>query len=115
MFLEQNKISFTQQKKFQKCRASRVLPFDFEVFHTYGLVALVEYDGEQHYRAVKQFGGEKEFHKRKQRDAIKTQYCADNGIPLIRIPYWDFDNIDAILTEKLLPLLDASSTQKQAS
>lgn len=76
----------------------------------------IEYDGEYHYKILPHTG-EKRLIQQRQKDAIKTQYCADNGIPLIRIPYWDFDNIDAILTEKLLPLLkvDASSTQKQAS
>lgn len=45
------------------------------------------------------------------RDPLKDKYCADKEIPFIRIPYWDFDNIDAILTEKLLPLLN----EKKAS
>jgi len=30
-------------------------------------------------------------------DSIKTQYCVDNNIKLIRIPYWKFKNIPNIL------------------
>ena len=36
------------------------------------------------------------------RDSIKTKYCKDNNIKLIRIPYWDFKNIDTILTKELI-------------
>ena len=35
------------------------------------------------------------------RDNIKTEYCKDNNITLIRIPYWDFNNIENILKEKV--------------
>ena len=31
------------------------------------------------------------------RDRIKNKYCKDNNIKLIRIPYFEFDNIDEIL------------------
>ena len=31
------------------------------------------------------------------RDTIKAQYCKDNNIKLIRIPYFEFNNIDEIL------------------
>jgi hypothetical protein len=31
------------------------------------------------------------------RDTIKTKYAEDNNIPLVRIPYWDYDNIETIL------------------
>lgn len=84
-------------------------------FYVQGIA--IEYDGEYHYKPMSHAGREEGLRAQQRRDAIKTQYCADNGIPLIRIPYWDFDNIDAILTEKLLPLLeiDANVTQKQAS
>ncbi|MFJ7665281.1 endonuclease domain-containing protein [Lysinibacillus sp. NPDC097162] len=76
----------------------------------------IEYDGEQHFKSVEIFGGEIGLAETQSRDRIKNKYCADNGIPLIRIPYWDYENIDAILTEKLLPLLyDANLTQDKAS
>ena len=37
------------------------------------------------------------FEQNKIRDSIKTKYCLDNGINLIRIPYTEFNNIENIL------------------
>ena len=34
-------------------------------------------------------------------DNIKNQYCKDNNIKLVRIPYWEFDNIENILEKEL--------------
>ena len=41
------------------------------------------------------------FIDRKIRDTIKNIYCQQNNIKLIRIPYWDYDNIERILKQKL--------------
>jgi hypothetical protein len=40
----------------------------------------------------------------KQTEAMKAQelknnYCEENKIPLLRIPYWEIDNIDRLLSE----------------
>lgn len=35
-------------------------------------------------------------------DNIKNNYCLTNGINLLRIPYFDFDNIEDILTNHLI-------------
>ena len=32
-------------------------------------------------------------------DNIKRQYCQQNNIKLIEIPYWDYDNIDNIVKQ----------------
>ena len=99
-WLNDRGIQYTTQEPVRYSREKRPLKLDFYV----GGIA-IEYDGEQHYRAIGFWGGEKGLRAQQRRDAIKDKYCADNGIPLIRIPYWEYDNIDAILTEKLLPLL----------
>lgn len=111
-WLIDNQVDFIPQFPIRYSVEKRPLRLDF-----YVLGVAIEYDGEYHYQEKPHAGGKSALKDTQRRDAIKTQYCADNGIPLIRIPYWDFDNIDAILTEKLLPLLkvDASSTQKNAS
>ena len=31
-----------------------------------------------------------------------NEYCEKNKIKLIRIPYWDFNNIEEILTKELM-------------
>lgn len=67
------------------------------------LVFLCEFDGQQHYEPVI-FGGDsydeavKKHEQLVIRDNVKNTYCAEKGIRLLRIPYWDYDNIEDILT-----------------
>ena len=42
-----------------------------------------------------------EFKEVQIRDEIKNKYCQLNGIKLIRIPYWEFNNIENILSNNL--------------
>ena len=53
---------------------------------------LIEYDGEQHFHKVKndRYGYEGIV----ARDNYKNQWCQENNIPLIRIPYTDYDKIN---------------------
>ena len=62
----------------------------------------IEYDGRQHFEIVKKFGGLEGFIDTKIRDTIKNTYCKKNNIKLIRIPYWDFDNIEKILHKEII-------------
>lgn len=54
---------------------------------------IIEYDGEQHTKPIKQWGGLEELKRIQKRDKIKTNYCLDNGITIIRIPYTHSNNI----------------------
>lgn len=81
-------IKFVEQKIFSNCKDKNYLPFDFYLLD-YNI--LIEFDGEQHYYVVKfngmsQKDAEDNFVEIQKHDAIKTQYCADNNILLIRIP-----------------------------
>ncbi len=76
-----------------------LLKFDFAVFGLKNnLVVLIEYDGEFHFE--KQYSDDK-FERVKIHDKFKNQYCKNNNIPLLRIPYWEFDNIEEILHNQL--------------
>lgn len=96
-------LSFVSEKRFNECRNKNPLPFDFYIEDK----LIVEFDGEQHFRAVS-FGekDEKKVLRRlkitQKNDIIKNQYCIDNNIPLLRIPYWEFDNIENILINELI-------------
>lgn len=87
-------IKYEKQKRFEDCRNKRKLPFDFYL-PLYN--CCIEVDGEQHYDKERVFGAttkeEKEelFNLRKELDGIKTQYCENNNIKLLRIPYWEFN------------------------
>ena len=60
----------------------------------------IEFDGQQHYHL--QFGKTLlELMNQKYIDNIKTQYCKKNNISLLRIPYWEFNNIESIITNYL--------------
>ena len=90
-----NLIPYETQKTFDSCRFkhSGVLArFDFYINNQY----LIEYDGSLHFQeAVRERGWntQKAFEIRKQRDIFKTQWCKDNNIPLIRIPYTAYDTL----------------------
>jgi len=71
---------------------------------------MIEYDGSQHYVPAG-WNQDKEkdlidFKKLQQRDQVKTQYCEDNNINLLRIPYWESKNIDTIIKNHLQRLND---------
>ena len=54
----------------------------------------IEYDGEQHFKPIEYFGGEAHFKIQQKHDKIKDDFCKENGISLLRIPYYKFDNIE---------------------
>lgn len=66
--------------------------FDFVVNNEY----VIEYDGESHYLFNKNgYFDDEKLQKNKQRDREKTVFCLNNKIPLIRIPFWELQNISA--------------------
>lgn len=90
------KIDYITQKKFEGCLNKRKLKFDFFIP---SLNICIEYNGEQHYRPIKYFGGEKSFKKQLIRDNIKKEYCENNNIKLAVIRY--NEDIDEKLTQYL--------------
>lgn len=83
-YLEENIIKYIPQHKFKECRYKNELVFDFYL-PEYNIC--IEYNGAQHYRPVKYWGGEETLEKIKTRDKIKKEYCKNNGIKLIIIRY----------------------------
>lgn len=69
--------------------------FDFAIFNGDNLSHLIEYDGEQHFRPVKAWGGEARYKRQVEIDKLKAEYCQENGLRLTRIPYTLFSKIDA--------------------
>ena len=77
-------IEFERQKRFDDCKSKRTLPFDFYIpkFNV-----CIEQDGEQHFKSIEHWGGEERFLERQLNDQIKNDFCKDNNIKLVRIPY----------------------------
>lgn len=82
--LQKNEILYEGQKTFKDLRKINNLSYDFYL-PEYNV--LVEYQGEQHFKPVKHFGGQKSFEVQKEIDNIKRNYAYDNGYNLIEIPY----------------------------
>jgi len=82
--LDKKNISFIYNKRYKECRYKNPLPFDFYL-PDYNIC--IEYDGEQHFRSWNRWGGDEALRTQKIRDKIKTDFCAQNNITLIRISY----------------------------
>lgn len=109
-FLNEQNIEHYYDYKFDDCKNKKNLKFDFFLpeYNT-----CLELDGEHHYMPVNFKGIDdaraKERHEyTKELDKIKDDYCKVKNITLIRIPYWDFDNITKILSESLISLKKVS-------
>ena len=96
-FLSGKKIFFEKQKVFDDLISINHLKFDFYLSE---LNLLIEYDGEGHYKLI--FGStieekQKNLEYCQKNDQIKNEWAKTNNIPLLRIPYWDFDRIEELV------------------
>lgn len=82
--LTEYSIEFEKQKSFPGCVNTNSLRFDFYLpeYNT-----AIEYDGIQHFKPIDRFGGSTQLAYIQHNDQIKTQYCIDNNITLVRIKY----------------------------
>ena len=90
--LLQYNIPFTTEKTFSTCifnDTSHKAKFDFYINNQY----LIEYDGEQHFKSGSGWNTKEKLEKTRQHDKIKNEWCKENNIPLIRIPYYHLDNL----------------------
>lgn len=92
--LKQQKISFQQEYSFKELKgAKELLRFDFAFLYK-GKLFLCEYDGRQHFEYVKYFHKTPiGFRRQKEYDIRKNKFCLKNKIPLIRVPYWELENL----------------------
>ena len=79
------------------------LRYDFGLYSSNGeLLMLLECQGQQHYKPVKEFGGKNTFDQQAKNDELKRQYASEHNIPLIEIPYTcnTYAKEEAFLQEK---------------
>ncbi len=107
--LEKLGYNFTPEKTFPGAKGCfsykgqkncNLLRFDAYIVKD-GKEICVEFDGEQHYKPVEYYGGEEGFIITQENDRAKNEYCKKNKIILIRIPYWDYNNINKILEKEI--------------
>lgn len=100
--LTENNIDFIDQYKFSEKKINR-FSYDFALIENNNVIRLIEFDGEQHYFKIKNKNWDS-LEIIQQRDQLKNEYAKLHNIPLVRIPYWERDNItlDMILGDKYL-------------
>lgn len=108
-FLKDNGICYTPQKKFNNLigLSGRKLSYDFYIPYCN---VLIEFNGLQHEKPIEYFGGNKTFVKQQEHDKRKREYAKEHNIDLLEIWYYDYDNIEQILNEKL----HTNNTEKSA-
>lgn len=91
--LQQNNIKYYKEY----CFPNSLLRFDFALLDkNNNIYRLIEFDGEQHYEQNIKNSGWNTYEKYQytlKNDLKKNQIAKYNNIPLVRIPYWERDNI----------------------
>jgi hypothetical protein len=82
----------------------RLLQWDFVINPTADTPAVIEYDGKFHFKPIRMGNMNDEeakevFESTQRRDKIKDDYCDDNDIFMMRIPYWAKHNISALVRQ----------------
>ena len=86
--LKENNVKFKSQYIFPNFSRR----YDFAILNEDGEpIQLIEFDGEQHYVESEFFNITLE--EQQEIDKIKTEFAESLGIPLIRIPYWNREDL----------------------
>lgn len=104
-YLTKKKVRFAPEHTFDDLKGigDSYLRYDFAVFHeNLDIAFLIEYDESHHHKGIIVKDVEEDwdgdyFRKVALHDKKKTVYCRDNNIFLVRIPEWEYDNIESIL------------------
>lgn len=91
------RIPYFTQQSFKNLSFKRALKFDFYLPY---YNACIEFDGEQHFKPVKYWNGEKGFEDLQIKDRLKEDFCRIKNIPLLRIRY-DDENIEKTIKDFL--------------
>ena len=69
--------------------------YDFGILNNENvLMCLIEYNGKQHYSYSGGWNTQEYLKLTQKRDQLKKEYCQKNNIPLIVIPYTDYNKLD---------------------
>lgn len=100
-WLKNNGIQYEKEYVYDDCTHIKQLRFDYAIVEHAEVKMLIEADGEQHFKPSNLFGGDKELRLTQLRDEIKDNYCKENNIKLLRIPYFDIAKVDSILQKHI--------------
>lgn len=93
-FISQYHIKFNDKNYF----------YDIAIIENNNIIRLIEFDGIQHFGRISGWFTEERKKQLEQNDLQKNLYAKNNNIPLVRIPYFERDNItlELILGDKYL-------------
>lgn len=104
-------LIYDREVKFRDCKNRSLLRFDFVVYgqpmadKPLKVLFAVEFQGPHHYKPVLYSRkscfkkAEDDFKSIKHRDALKKIFCEKEGISLLEIPYWEYENIEFLVDE----------------
>lgn len=96
--LIKSRIEYEREKSFEGLVGvwGKPLRFDFSLYKDGELIGLIEYDGIFHFEDVYEGCNHKNIVIH---DKRKEAYCKSKRIPLLIIPYTDYDKIDKLIME----------------
>lgn len=97
-YLKERDIEYKKQYSFHDCKNVRRLKFDFAIWINKKLT-LIEFNGAQHYGKIHPIWGGQATNQSINNDKIKRQYCKDNNLNLLEIPYSKLKIISTVLDE----------------
>ena len=97
LFLDKHKIEYVRQQKFDWLKLNKPMSLDFYL-PKYNVA--IECQGEQHFEAIKHFGGDEEFELVLKRDKAKLNECNENGVKLLYYAKYENDEARDIYSNK---------------
>lgn len=101
-WLIEHNLPYEKEVSFEGCKHKRKLKFDYKVFLGDSF-KLIEVDGGYHYNNPR---SQETLVQQQKKDEIKNQYCKENNIELIRLPWWWFRETELYKKELSNRLLD---------
>ena len=105
-YLDKNNIKYKSEYKFPNLTGlgHGNLRYDFAILNNENkVIKLIEFDGEQHFQEAGSYyneNGQVQIH-----DAIKDEFSKINNIPLLRIAYFEKNEINSKLNDFLFEIL----------
>lgn len=101
--LDSMNIEYVREYSIEDLKYESLLRFDF---YLPKLNMCIEYDGKQHFEPVDYAGkgmenAKEELKTTQIKDGLKNNYCKKKGWKMVRIPYWEYNNIKTILENEL--------------
>ena len=103
--LDELKISYVYNEQYDGLKDKTYLRWDFRILSDEPI--FIEYDGKGHYLPIRWSSSMTEDEAKinlddiKKRDKLKNDYCDENGYLILRIPYWEKENITKIVVKFL--------------